>query len=131
MGTPPHSLLSIDRLCPAYGVAMNIDRNLRLPARLLLAVPVAALAFSLAACSASRPTVDQVSDGLIKFFESQDQGDVLTDDAADCFAKHFVDSDLSNETLNYIAQGKDQASSTEDATLTQKILQDNYEECTA
>lgn len=109
---------------------MNIDRNLRTPARLLLAVPVAALAFSLAACSVSRPTVAQVSDGLVKFMESQGQGDVFTDDAADCFAGYLVDSDLSNETLDYIAQGKDQASSTEDADLTQKILQDNYSECT-
>jgi hypothetical protein len=110
---------------------MNIDRNLRTPARMLLAVPVAALALSLAACSVSRPSVDQVSDGLTKFFESQGQGDVFSEDAADCFAGYLVDSDLSNETLDYIAQGKDQASSTEDATLTQKILQDNYDECTA
>ena len=110
---------------------MNIDRNLRLPVRLLMAVPVAALAFSLAACSASRPTADQVSDGLTKYFADANMSDSLPESAADCFAGYLVDSDLSNDTLNYIAQGKDQASSTDDADLTQKILEDNYAECTA
>lgn len=106
---------------------MNIDRR----TRILLAVPVAALALSLAACSASRPSADEVSQGLSKYFEEANMGDILTDDAADCFAGYLVDSDLSNDTLNYIAQGKDLASSTDDATLTQKILTDNLAECTA
>lgn len=110
---------------------MNIDRNLRTPARLLMAVPIAALAFSLAACSASRPTADQVADGLTKYFEEVGTADSLPESAAVCFADYLVASDLSNETLNYIADGKDQASSIEDRDLTAKILQDNAAECTA
>ncbi|MFK4762218.1 hypothetical protein ACI3KS_14900 [Microbacterium sp. ZW T5_45] len=109
---------------------MNIDRKLRTPNRILMALPIAALAFSLAACSgASRPTADQVSDGLTKYLEEQGLGETIPDTAADCFAGYLVDSDLSNETLNHIANGDDLASSTEDSTLTQEILTDNAEEC--
>lgn len=109
---------------------MNIDRNLRTRSRLLMALPIAALALSLAACgSATRPTADQVSDGLGKYLEEQGLGDSFPESATECFAGYLVDSELSNDTLNYIAEGKDQASSVEDGELTQKILQDNAEEC--
>jgi len=110
---------------------MNIDRKLRTPARLLMAVPVAALTLSLAACGANRPTADQVSDGLTKYFEDAGMADTLPESAADCYAGYLVDSDLSNETLTYIANGEDKASSTEDASLTKQILVDNATECAA
>lgn len=109
---------------------MNIDRKLRTPNRILMALPIAALAFSLAACGgAARPTADQVSEGLTTYLEDQGIGDAVPDTAADCFAGYLVDSDLSNETLNHIANGEDLASSTEDRDLTTKILTDNAEEC--
>ncbi|MBO9624986.1 MAG: hypothetical protein J7484_01275 [Microbacterium sp.] len=108
---------------------MNIDRKMRTPARLLMALPIAALAVSLSACGASRPTEAQVEKGLTKYFEEAGLGDSLPEDAASCFAGHLVDSKLSNETLSYIADGKDQVSSVEDRDLSFKIIQDNLEEC--
>lgn len=110
---------------------MYTDRKLRIPNRILMALPIAALAFSLAACSgASRPTVDQVSAGLADALEEQGLGDALPDTAADCFAGYLVDSDLSNESLNHIANGDDLVAS-EDSTLAQQIIQDNLAECTS
>jgi len=108
------------------------DRNLRTPARLLMALPIAALAFSLAACGgASRPSEDDVAKGLTEFFESQGMGDQINADAASCFAGYMVDSDLSNETLTFIANGEDKQKDQADKELTQKIIEDNAEECLA
>ncbi len=108
---------------------MNFDRKLRTRSRLLLAIPAAALAFSLTACGASRPSEDDVAAGLTKYFEEAGQGDILDEKAAECFAGHLVDSDLSNETLNYLANGEDKQANQEDKDLTTKILQDNMNEC--
>lgn len=104
------------------------DRNLRTPSRLLMALPIAALAFSLAACGGpSRPAESDVADGLDEFFTSQ--GQELPDGAAECFAGYLVDSDLSNETLTFIANGEDKQKNEEDKALTTKILSDNLQEC--
>ena len=104
------------------------DRNLRTPARLLMALPIAALAFSLAACGGStRPSADDVAAGLDEFFTSQ--GQELPDGASECFAGYLVDSELSNETLTFLANGEDKQSSVEDRDLTTKILKDNLDEC--
>jgi len=109
---------------------MNFDRKLRTRSRLLLALPAAALALSLAACGgASRPSEAQVADGLTKYFEDAGQSDIFTADAAECFAGHLVDSELSNETLNYLANGEDKQANQSDKDLTTKILQDNMSEC--
>lgn len=108
---------------------MNFDRKLRTRSRLLLALPAAALALSLAACGASRPSEADVSSGLTQYFESAGMGDVLDEKAADCFAGHLVDSDLSNETLNYLANGEDKQANQADKDLTSKILTDNMSEC--
>ncbi|MEV7799994.1 hypothetical protein AB0O14_12945 [Microbacterium foliorum] len=106
------------------------DRNLRTPARILMALPIAALAFSLAACGgSSRPAVDDVADGIQKVYEDQGLGDAVTDEVATCFAEALVDSDLSNETLTYIANGEDKQSSQDDKALTTQILTDNLEKC--
>jgi hypothetical protein len=108
---------------------MNLDRKPR-TTRLLMALPIAALAFSLAACGgASRPTADQVATGLTEFFDEQGMGDVVDKEAATCFAEKLVDSELSNETLNYLANGEDKQSSVEDRDLTTKILEDNLDVC--
>lgn len=106
------------------------DRNLRTPARLLMALPIAALAFSLAACGGStRPSADDVADGIQKVYEDQGLGDVVTDDVADCLAKALVDSDVSNETLTYIANGEDKQKDEADKALTTQVLLDSKDEC--
>ena len=58
----------------------------------------------------------------------QGLGDALPDTAADCFAGYLVDSDLSNESLNHIANGYDLVTS-DDSALAQQIIQDNLTEC--
>lgn len=106
------------------------DHDLRTPARLLLALPIAALAFSLAACGGpSRPSADDVADGIQKVFEGTAQGDIVTDDVALCYAEALVDSKLSNETLTYIANGEDKQKNQEEKDLTTQILQDKTPEC--
>ncbi|MCM3781310.1 hypothetical protein [Microbacterium hydrocarbonoxydans] len=108
------------------------DRNLRPASRLLMALPIAALAFSLAACGGpSRPSVDDVAEGIGKVFEEQGLGDQIDDDASQCFAEYLVDSDLSDETLNYLASGEDRQANQDDKDLTQKIITDHLEECVA
>lgn len=107
------------------------DRTTR-SSRLLLALPIAALAFSLAACSgASRPTSDDVATGIQQVFEEQGQGDLATDEVASCLADALVDSELSNETLTYIANGEDKQKDEADKDLTTKIIQENVETCMA
>lgn len=109
---------------------MNIDRNLR--TRLLLALPIAAVAFSLAACAGpARPSVDKVADGIYKVFEEQGQEDVVTEDVAACLADVLVDSKLSDETLNYIANGEDKQKNVEERDLTTQLIKDNIQECAA
>lgn len=123
----------MDSLCAdsVGGMKLN-DRNLRTPSRILMALPIAALAISLAACGGtSRPAVDDVADGIQKVYEDQGLGDVVTGDVATCFAEALVDSDLSDETLTYIANGEDKQSSEEDKALTTQILTDNLEKCAA
>ena len=109
---------------------MNIDRNLR--TRLLFALPIAAVAFSLAACSApSRPSVDEVADGLQQVFEEQGQSDILTEDVMACLAEALVESELSNETLNYIANGEDRQKNIEERDLTTNIIKEAGPGCVA
>ena len=111
---------------------MNIDSATprTRTARLLMALPVAALAFSLAACSGpTRPSVDEVAGGISQIYEEQGLGDQFTDDMATCFAEALVESDLSNETLSYIADGEDKQKNVEERDLTEKILTDKQAEC--
>lgn len=118
-------------LCTGSVNTMTInDRNLRTPSRLLLALPIAALAFSLAACGGpSRPSEGDVAQGIQKVFEGTAGADAITDDVASCFAEALVDSKLSNETLTYIANGEDKQKNEEEKDLTTQILQDKQEEC--
>ena len=106
------------------------DRTLRTPSRLLLALPIAALAFSLAACGGpSRPSSDDVAEGLQKVFEGTAAGEVITEDVASCFADALVESDLSNETLTYIANGEDKQKDQADKDLTTKIISEEGPAC--
>lgn len=106
------------------------DRKLRTPSRLLMALPIAALAFSLAACSgATRPSSDDVASGLQQVFEDQGQAELVTDEVASCLADALVDSELSNETLTYIANGEDKQKDETDKALTTQIISDNVQDC--
>ena len=121
----------MNRLWTASVILMKLnDRNLRTPSRLLMALPIAALAFSLAACGGqSRPSADDVADGFQDVFEGTAQEEVMTDEVALCFAEALVDSDLSNETLTYIADGEDKQKNQEEKDLTTQIIQDKQADC--
>ncbi|WP_435747450.1 hypothetical protein [Microbacterium sp. PMB16] len=102
-----------------------------MPARLLLALPIAALMLSFAACGGpSRPSADDVADGIQEIYEDLPQHDLVTDPVALCFAEALVDSDVSDETLASIADGEDKPKK-EDEAMTTKILQDKQKECFA
>ncbi|MFS0894251.1 hypothetical protein [Microbacterium sp. 179-I 3D3 NHS] len=106
------------------------DRRPRASFRLLLALPIAALAFSLAACGGpSRPSADDVADGFQEVFEGTAQEEVMTDEVSLCFAEALVDSDLSNETLTYIANGEDKQKNQEEKDLTTQIIQEKQADC--
>ncbi|MFE6735214.1 hypothetical protein [Microbacterium sp. NPDC057650] len=105
---------------------MNSDRILRTrTSRLLLALPAAVIAFSLAACSApARPSVDDLSSGIQKIVG----GSTVTDAIADCMAKELLDSKASDSDLANLASGKD-AVSKEGKDLIQTVLTDSMEKC--
>ncbi|WP_372969736.1 hypothetical protein [Microbacterium sp.] len=109
------------------------DRNLRTPARLLMALPIAALAFSLAACGGAavdRPSAEEVSDGLQKVLEDQGMGDALTEPVILCLSEALVDSKVSNESLDAIAKGDSSAQTDEDeGALVQKTITDAAADC--
>lgn len=108
-----------------------MNRNLRPRTRLLLALPVAAVAFSLAACSggATRPTVDELSSGIGQIFEDNGQGGVLTDDQLDCIAEAFLDSDVSDEDLSNLADGKDLQTSEDAKSLVTETMVEASSSC--
>lgn len=111
---------------------MNIDRNTRTPARLLMALPIAALALSLAACGGpvERPSAEAVAKGLQKQLESQGMGDALNDKVVLCISEALVESDTSNETLDAIARGDDKALTTQDDYKTaEAAIKDSAVEC--
>ncbi|GAA4487472.1 hypothetical protein [Microbacterium panaciterrae] len=110
---------------------MNIDRKPR-TTRLLMAIPAIALAIGLAACSgggSSRPSTDQVADGLYKVLHDGAGSTNFTKDVAKCVAKDLVASKLSDTTLNYIAKGEDKQSNEADKTLTTQIVQQSLPTC--
>ncbi|MBT2474065.1 hypothetical protein J7E68_05625 [Microbacterium sp. ISL-103] len=108
------------------------DRNLRTPSRILMALPIAALAFSLAACGGAveRPSAEEVSDGLQKVLEDQGMGDTLTEPVILCLSEALVDSEVSNESLDAIAKGDSSAQTDEDeGALVQKTITDAAQDC--
>lgn len=100
------------------------------PKRLLLVLPAAAIAFSLAACSApaARPSVDEVSAGIQKAAKSANSSAVFTDEVSDCVAKELVDSKVSDSTLVTIAEGKEPEGADEQKLIT-KVLEGAAETC--
>lgn len=113
---------------------MTLNRNLRTrPARLVMALSIAAAAVTLSACGggAERPTADQLSSGIATIFEDAGQADLLTDEQLDCVAEHFLDSEVSDQDLANIAEGKDLQTSQEAKDLVTSTMQDSIVECTA
>ena len=101
-----------------------MNRNLRTRTRLLLAVPAIVVAASLTACSggAQRPSTDELSDGLSTIFEDAGQGDLFTDDQLDCVADEFLASDVSDQDLANLAEGKDLQTSEDAKTLVTETM---------
>ncbi len=93
--------------------------------RALTSVAGAALVVSFAtACGGgggSRPSVDEISSGIKKNM-GDSFGGKMSDKLADCLAKEFHDSDLSNGALNAIADGdKDYKASKKDKDALQDV----------
>lgn len=110
---------------------MNIDRKPRLATRLLTILPIAALAFSLAACSgAQRPTAKELATGMQQIFKDAGQGDI-PDAVITCISEKLVASDLSDQDLANVAKGKDvQTDEAAKAKMT-KVVQQSAQECVA
>lgn len=95
-----------------------MNRNLSTRARLLLTLPIAAAAISLAACGGAagggdsvRPSADELSDGIAMILQDAGQAGILTDDQIDCVADAFLASDVSDQDLANLAAGKDEQTS--------------------
>lgn len=119
---------------------MNTDRNLRTrTTRILMALPIAALAVSLAACAGSagpggggdsdRPSTDELSAGITTILEDAGQGGILTEEQVDCISDEFLDSEVSDEDLKNMAGGEDLQTSEEAKTLVTTTMQDAIETC--
>ncbi|WP_417508940.1 hypothetical protein [Microbacterium sp.] len=112
--------------------------TLRTRTRLLLALPIAAAAISLAACSGvgatggdARPTADELSSGIATILEDAGQGDVLTADQLDCVAGEFLDSKVSDKDLQSLANGKDEQTSEEAKDLVSQTMSEAAMTCSA
>lgn len=102
---------------------MNTDRSPRIATRLLAVLPIAAIAFSLAACSApERPSAKEVATGYHKIVKDAGQEGQYPDGMIECLADAMVKSDISDQDLANIAQGKDEQTSTESQTLLTKVV---------
>ncbi|UYO97607.1 hypothetical protein OED01_02415 [Microbacterium sp. M28] len=109
---------------------MNSDRKLR--TRLLTAVPIAALAFSLAACggsAAERPSTGELSDGITKILEDSGQADILTEGQVDCVSEALLESEISDQDLANIAEGEDVQTSQEAKDLVESTMAEAVSTC--
>lgn len=117
---------------------MNSDRKLR--TRLLIAVPIAALAFSLAACggsAAERPSTDELTEGVTVILEDggiavgDAEDDQLTTAQVDCISDELIASDISDQDLANLAEGKDEQTSEEAFDLVQTTMTEAVQTCAA
>lgn len=108
-----------------------MTRNTRARTRFLLALPIAAIALSLAACSGAgeRPSVDKLSEGLHTVLQDSGQGDLLTLEQIDCISEKFLASPLSDQDLANIADGKDLQTSQEAKDLVTATMSQAAGEC--
>lgn len=111
----------------------NNDRSRR-ASRLLMALPIAALAFSLAACSgigaSQRPSQDDLADGMAKIWESDPStADLFTAEQNDCLAEELLKSEISDQDLANLANGEDKQTSAEARDLVSSEIQDAAKVC--
>lgn len=112
---------------------MNIGRNLR--SRILMTMPIAALAVSLAGCAggpgggSDRPSTEELSTGITTILEDAGQGGVLTEEQVDCIAGEFLESDVSDQDLKNMADGEDLQTSQEAKDLVTATMQDAIGTC--
>jgi hypothetical protein len=66
-----------------------------------------ALLLATSACGGGRPSEDELSTAMQKGVKTNDQTVKLTKKQADCAAKIFVKSDISDDALNAIAKRDD------------------------
>lgn len=110
---------------------MNIDRTPRTRNRLLMALPVAALAFTLAACSggAQRPSVDELSEGITTILDDGGIGEQFDQASVDCISEELIASDISDQDLSNLADGKDEQTSQEAYDLVQTEMTTAVQKC--
>jgi hypothetical protein len=110
---------------------MNIDRNPRTRNRLLMALPVAALAFTLAACSggAQRPSVPELSEGITPILDDYGIGGQIDESGVDCISEQLIASEISDQDLANLADGKDEQTSQEAYDLVQSEMTAAVQEC--
>lgn len=110
-----------------------MNSNLATRTRVLLALPIAAVAFSLAACSggSERPSTGELSEGISTILEDAGQGGLLTDDQLECVAEAFLDSDVSDQDLANLAAGKDEQTTEEAKTLVTETMSEAGAACAA
>lgn len=84
----------------------------RTPLRAALLLPIVALTLVLAACGGGgeRPTADEVAEGLQTVFDDMGAGDYFTETQVLCIAEKLVESELTDEDLQSIADGNSEAS---------------------
>lgn len=83
----------------------------RTPLRAVLLLPIVALTLVLAACGGGeRPNADQVAEGLQAVFDEMGAGDYFTETQVLCIAEKLVESELTDEDLQSIADGNSEAS---------------------
>ena len=84
-----------------------------------------ALLLAMSACGAGRPSEEELSTAMQKGVKTNDQTVKLTKKQADCAAKIFVKSDLSDEALQALTE-RDQTykESKKDAAALEKISDD-------
>lgn len=95
-----------------------------------IVVPVVC-ALALSACGgAERPTADELSKSIKdgKAGEVFDIPSAVPDEAVDCIAKGLVDSDVSDEALANLMEGKDTTSEAADQDV-MKELSDDIQKC--
>ncbi|HWS52260.1 MAG TPA: hypothetical protein VN241_14715 [Microbacterium sp.] len=114
----------------------NLDRHRHPRARLLTALPIAALALSLAACAgiggSQRPTQDELADGMAKIWEQNEAtAGQFTDEQNDCLAEALLESEVSDQDLTNLANGEDKQTSVEARDLVSETIGEAVATCMA
>lgn len=109
---------------------MSATTPARRATRSLLAVPLLALA--LTACgggTAERPSVEEIADGFQQIIDEADLGEAFTPEAITCVAEKLEASEIDDETLAALADGRDEQRDEETKALVQQVTQDATVEC--